>query len=81
MENLEINCLSLDEIEQVIANDLLKNLMLSAITRIRDNKKVPDVTSIFEYLNKTVRKSGITNEILESRFINSNIWQQTWNET
>ena len=73
MENLEINCLSLDEIEQVIANDLLKNLMLSAITRIRDNKKVPDVTSIFEYLNKTVRKSGITNEILESRFINSNI--------
>ena len=73
MENLEINCLSLDEIEQVIANDLLKNLMLSAITRIRDNKKVPDVTSISEYLNKTVRKSGITNEILESRFINSNI--------
>ena len=73
MENLEINCLSLDEIEQVIENDLLKNLMLSAITRIRDNKKVPDVTSIFEYLNKTVRKSGITNEILESRFINSNI--------
>lgn len=73
MENLEINCLSIDEIEQVIANDLLKNLMLSAITRIRDNKKVPDVTSIFEYLNKTVRKSGITNEILESRFINSNI--------
>ena len=73
MENLEINCLSLDEIEQVIANDLLKNLMLSAITRIRDNKKVPDVTSIFEYLNKTVRKSGITNKILESRFINSNI--------
>ena len=81
MENLEINCLSIDEIEQVIANDLLKNLKLSAITRIRDNKKVPDVTSIFEYLNKTVRKSGITNEILESRFINSNIWQQTWNET
>ena len=73
MENLEINCLSIDEIEQVIANDLLKNLMLSAITRIRDNKKVPDVTSISEYLNKTVRKSGITNEILESRFINSNI--------
>ena len=73
MDNLEINCLSIDEIEQVIANDLLKNLMLSAITRIRDNKKVPDVTSIFEYLNKTVRKSGITNEILESRFINSNI--------
>ena len=73
MENLEINCLSIDEIEQVIANDLLKNLMLSAITRIRDNKKVPDVTSIFEYLNKTVRKSGITNEILESRFIKSNI--------
>ena len=73
MENLEINCLSIDEIEQVIANDLLKNLMLSAITRIRDNKKVPDVTSIFEYLNKTVRRSGITNEILESRFINSNI--------
>lgn len=73
MENLEINCLSIDEIEQVIANDLLKNLMLSAITRIRDNKKVPDVTSIFEYLNKTVRKSGITNEILESRFINFNI--------
>ena len=73
MENLEINCLSIDEIEQVIANDLLKNLMLSAITRIRDNEKVPDVTSIFEYLNKTVRKSGITNEILESRFINSNI--------
>lgn len=73
MENLEINCLSIDETEQVIANDLLKNLKLSAITRIRDNKKVPDVTSIFEYLNKTVRKSGITNEILESRFINSNI--------
>ena len=73
MENLEINCLSIDEIEQVIANDLLKNLKLIAITRIRDNKKVPDVTSIFEYLNKTVRKSGITNEILESRFINSNI--------
>ena len=73
MENLEINCLSIDEIEQVIANDLLKNLMLSAITRIHDNKRVPDVTSIFEYLNKTVRKSGITNEILESRFINSNI--------
>ena len=73
MENLEINCLSIDETEQVIANDLLKNLKLSAITRIRDDKKVPDVTSIFEYLNKTVRKSGITNEILESRFINSNI--------
>ena len=64
---LEINCLSTDAIYQIITNDLLDNLILNANTTIRKKKKRPDVTSMFDYLNKTVWNQGFTNQILWSR--------------
>ena len=66
MEKLQINCLSTDAIEQVMANDLLDNLIVNAITTIRDNIKRPDALSIFNYLHKTVGNRSVTKQILES---------------
>lgn len=52
VEKLQINSLSTDANEQIIANDLLRNVIANA--------------SIFDYLNKTVGNRSITEQILES---------------
>ena len=61
------NCVTLETIEQEIADEYLDNLILNNINTIRKNRKRPDTSSIHEYLQKKINNSDVTAEIIESR--------------
>ena len=42
----------METIEQEIANEYLDNLILNTINTIKKNRKSPDTSSIYEYLQK-----------------------------
>ena len=69
MDDQSTNDVSLDTIENKLSNDELDNLTLNAIAAIRKNKKRPDISSVYDYLNKTLSNSYITKEILSTRFL------------
>ena len=47
------NCITMETIEQEIADDYLDNLILNTINTTRKNRKRPDTSSIHEYLPKS----------------------------
>ena len=47
------NCITMETIEQEIADEYLDNLMLNTINTIRKNRKRPHTSSIHEYLQKS----------------------------
>ena len=61
------NCITMETIEQEIADEYLDNLMLNTINTIRKNRKRPHTSSIHEYLQKKLNNSDVTAEIIESR--------------
>ena len=61
------NCITMETIEQEIADEYLDNLILNTINTIRKNRKRPDTSSIHEYLQKKLNNSDVTAEIIESR--------------
>ena len=46
------NCITMETIEQEIADEYLDNLILNTINTIKKNRKSPDTSSIHEYLQK-----------------------------
>ena len=67
MSDLDTNCLTMETINQKIANECLDNLILNAINRLRKNKKRPDASSIYEFIYKELKNLHITIEIIEKR--------------
>ena len=46
------NCITMETIEQEIADEHLDNLILNTLNTIRKSRKRPDTSSIHEYLHK-----------------------------
>ena len=61
------NCITIETIEQEIADEYLDNLILNTINTIRKNRKRPDTSYIHEYLQKKLNNTDVAAEIIESR--------------
>ena len=62
----DTNCITMETLEETITIDL-DNLILNAIKSIRNSKKRPDFSSIYDYLSKSLSNSDITKELISSR--------------
>ena len=67
ISDLDTNCLTMETINQKIADQCLDNLILNVIDTIRKNKKRPDGSSIHEIIYKELKNRDITIEIIEKR--------------
>ena len=67
MSDLDINCLTMETINQKIAYRCLDNLILNANNTIRKNKKRPEASSMYEFIYKELKNPDITIDILEKR--------------
>ena len=63
----DTNCITMETLEETITNNDLDDLILNAIKSIRNNKKRPDCSSIYNYLSKSLSNSDITKELISSR--------------
>ena len=63
----DTNCITMETFEEIITNNDLDDLILNAIKSIRNNKKRPDCSSIYDYLSKSLSNSDITKELISSR--------------
>ena len=54
-------------IKSVITDETLDDLILNAIISIRNNKKRPNSNSIFEYMNRELKSSDITQTLVDTR--------------
>ena len=64
---MDRNCLTMEMINQKIADECLDNLILNAINTIRINKKRPDASSIYGCIYKELKNPDITIKIIEKR--------------
>ena len=55
MANTELNNASTDSIEDLTAVNVLEDIIVNPINTIRKNNKGPDETSIYKFLNKTLK--------------------------
>ena len=62
-----INNITTDTIEEAIANKDLDNLILNAIKSIRNIKKRPDCSVIYDYLSKLLPNSEINEKNISNR--------------
>ena len=67
MANTELNNVSVDSIEDLTAVNVLDDIIINAISTIRKNKKRPDETSIYEFLNKNLENANLTNITINER--------------
>ena len=58
-----INNITIETIDEKIANEHLDNLILNAIKSIRNIKKRPDCSTIYDYLIKLLSNSEINEKI------------------
>ena len=83
MANTELNNVSMDSIEDLTAVNVLDDVITNAINTIRKNKKRPDETSIYEFLNKNLENANLTkitiNEKLTSMLNNNRITNKLTN--
>ena len=83
MANTELNNVSMDSIEDLTAINVLDDIIINAINTIRKNKKRPDETSIYEFLNKNLENANLTkitiNEGLPSISNNNHITNKLTN--
>ena len=67
----------MDSVEDLTAVNVLDDIIINAINTIRKNKKRPDETSIYEFLNKNFENANLTkvtiNERLTSMLSNNRI--------
>ena len=56
-----------NSIKPVITDETLDDLILNAIISIRNNKKRPDSSSIFDYINRELKNSDITDTLVDIR--------------
>ena len=56
-----------NSIKPVITDETLDDLILNAIISIRNNKKRPDSSSIFDYINRELKNSDITHTLVDIR--------------
>ena len=68
----------MDSIEDLTTVNVLDDIIINAIKTIRKNKKRPDETSIYEFLNKNITKITI-NESLTSMLNNNRITNKLTN--
>ena len=77
MANAELNNVSMDSIEDLTAVYALEDIIINAINTIRKNKKQPDETSIYAFLNKNLENANLTkitiNERITSMLNNNHI--------
>ena len=57
MANTELHNVSMDSIEDLTAVNVLDDIIINAINTIRKNKKRPDETSIYDFLNKKLENA------------------------
>ena len=73
----------MDSIEHLTAVNVLDDIIINAINTIRKNKKQPDETSIYEFLNKKLENANLTkitiNERLTSMSNNNRITNKLTN--
>ena len=60
MGNTELNNISMDSIEDLMAVNILDNIIVNRVNTIRKNKKRPDETSIYKYLSKNLENTNVT---------------------
>ena len=65
VSDLGTNCLTMESINQKIADESLGNLILNAINTIRKNEKRPDASSIYEFVYKELKSRDINIEIIK----------------
>ena len=77
MGNTKLNNVSMDSIEDLTAVSVPDDIIVNAINTIRKNKKQPEETSIYEFLNKNPENGNLTkiavNERLTSMSKNNRI--------
>ena len=57
----------MDSNEDLTAVNVLDNTIVNVINTIRKNKKRPDATSIYEFLNKNLENAKLTKTIIDER--------------
>ena len=67
MANTELHNVSMDSIEDLTAVNVLDDIIINAINTIRKNKKRPDETSIYEFLNKNLENANLTKITINER--------------
>ena len=67
MADAELNYVSMDSNEALTAVNVLDNTIVNVINTIRKNKKRPDATSIYEFLNKNLENAKLTKTIIDER--------------
>ena len=67
MDDEDKNCITMETLEETITNYDLDDLILNAIKSIRNNKKRPDCSSIYDNLSKSLSNSDISKELISSK--------------
>ena len=67
MVDAELNYVSTDSNEDLTAVNVLDDTIVNVINTIRKNKKRPDATSIYEFLNKNLENAKLAKTIIDER--------------
>ena len=67
MTNTELNNVPMDSIEDLTAVNVLDDIIVNAINTIRKNKKRPDETSVYEFLNKNLENANLKKITINER--------------
>ena len=67
MANTVLNNVSMDSIKDLTAVNVFDDITINAINTIRKNKKRPDETSIYEFLNKNLENANLTKKTINER--------------
>ena len=66
MANAELINISINSIEDLTAVDVLEDI-INAINTFKKNKKRPDETTIYQFLNKNLENTDLTKIIINDR--------------
>ena len=67
MTNTGLNNVSMDSIRNLTAVNVLDDIIITVINTIRKNKKRPDETSVYEFLNKNLENANLPNININER--------------
>ena len=57
----------MDSIEHITADNVLGDVIINAINTVRKNKKQPDETSIYDFLNKSLESANLSKITINKR--------------
>ena len=66
MANAELINISINSIEDLTAVDVLEDI-INAINTFKKNKKRPDETTIYQFLNKNLENTDLTKIVINDR--------------